>query len=287
MNNYIILNKITDIVCNNDIHVNKKFNVKSVEKFLYKFAKQNNNVYILYLTYDNTNLYYLVTRDNEKIRIQKLDYIDVVLYESFIRNKTVDERINNIIENAEKHFNKAGVNLTAEKISELKKMLKFIGNNVYYNNFFVKKASEILKQQLEADIDSYLNKNVINEQEGGVLIKMLEDHFENQKDPTASMILTGILEFIDLLLMLGSAIPIIGTPVDVLSILYAILRGTWTDIIPDLIGFIPVIGDVVGTIMKVFTKFTRISGKITKYTAKLNKLNKMAKKAKKALDVVG
>ena len=152
------------------------------------------------------------------------------------------------------------------------------------NNFFIKQFNTHLNKSIINEVTDYNQKNKINEQEGGILIKMLEDKLETMDSQVPSIILTGILEFIDLILLVLSAIPGAGIPFDIANIIFSILRGDFWGIIPSLIGFIPVLGDVVGTVMKVIAKVARIGGKIAKWTTKVNKITKVLTKVAKTTE---
>lgn len=271
MNNILVLHKVINLVSNNEYEPNKTFIIKYLDNFLHKFARQNqNNPYHISLTYNNTHLEYFIMYDNEtlKTKIYKLDSYDGILFQTLIRPKNTEQRINDIVISAQKILGDNALN--SEQIETFKQNLKVINNDKLFNDVFFKETNKCIIKNIKQ-----------NEQHGGVLIKMLEDYTEKLESPWPNIGLTVFLEIIDLILLVGSAVPLLGTPFDVASIIYYILRGDFWSIIPGVIDFIPVVGDVVGTVMKVFGKVGRMGSKIAKWSSKFNKVSKVGKFVKK------
>jgi hypothetical protein len=284
MDNKLVLNKVINVITNTEYVINKTFNVSNIYKFLNKFATNNNDsMYLLYITYNDKKLNYLVAYDvdKENIVIYTIDEYDIIIYETLVRKNDTDTRINNIINNTTTLLNRQNIKLSSGQKNTFKQKLLDLNNDKELNTTFINNFNREINKNIANEVYKYNKENNSNDQEGGILIKLLEDVFDALPTPIPGILLTCVLEFIDFVLMILSAIPFIGTPFDILSFIFAILRGDFALIIPILVGLIPIVGDMIGTVMKVVAKFTRITGKIGKYAAKFSKKIKINKGQKK------
>ena len=262
----MLLSSVINVIDNISNNFNIEINYELFEFIDKLIQKLDDSIYILVLNNNNIDSYYLCykksnsnSNSNSNSKIITLDKLDYVIYSTLIYDKSIDDRINNIIINSTNFIK----DLDGDT---LKKHLLYIHYNYYFNDIFFNNYNKLE-----------------NDQSGGFLIKLIEDGLDNMKNPVPGMLFGGFLEFIDFILMIASAIPVVGMPFDVASIIFFLLRGDIIGAIASAIEFVPVIGDVAGTGIKVVTKFFRIMGKISKYSKKFKNKNikKFLKKNKK------
>ena len=174
MNNNLTLNKVINIVNNTEKIINKSFYVSNINNFLNKFAQNNKEcIYLLYITFDNKQLSYMVTFDADanKTKISLFDKFDLIIYHSLIKQKTASERINDIVNNTNIILKIQNKNIDESQSADYIKYLNSIDNNQFLNNFFIKQFNTHLNKSIINEVTDYNQKNKINEQEGGILIK--------------------------------------------------------------------------------------------------------------------
>ena len=111
-----------------------------------------------------------------------------------------------------------------------------------------------------------LSKNKTINQKGGFLIWLFEKYgIDKIQNSTIRNILWGILEIIDLILLVLQSIPGLqllagaGFIIDVIAIVYSFLRLDMFGMVGGIVSIIPLFGDVLGAII-------RIIGKVKTYT---------------------
>lgn len=130
--------------------------------------------------------------------------------------------------------------------------------------------SEKLNKLSKETMDNYIQKG----QSGGIIIWLIEKAVSYYLPNWISFIFTGILEIIDIGLGIASAIPGLqavygaGVIIDVISIIYSILRFDIIGTIAGLISLIPGIGDIIGGVTKFLGKAGKYLFKGLKYVFK-------------------
>lgn len=275
--NTLILNKVINLVNHNETSPKKRFHVSSLNNFLIKFSLKNPKPHILNITYQDKEVNFMVVYDNDtlKTKIYTLDNIDLVFYHTIIKPKTIEQRINDIVKSTQTILGLQNKQFNNDELNTYIKYLNDIGSNTVLNDQFSKHLKTHLNKCILTDIKK--NNTLSGDQHGGLLIKMLEDNADNMESPWISIFLTGILEWFDFTLLIASAFPIIGIPFNIINIIFSILRGDFWSIPASLIDMIPIIGNIIGTIMKLVAKFSRISIKFNKWSMKFSKANKANK----------
>jgi hypothetical protein len=285
MSNILQLNSIYDVIKNKEYNINKTFNVKNIHMFLVKFILNNSNSsYLLCLSHNNIKYKFFVTYDidEQKPKIYSLDEIDYAIFQSIFNKKSRDKVIERIIKNALDIANKKNINITDEDIIIFKNNLNNIDEKL--STSIATDINNNLKSKLNDEIKLFnVNSNKINDQSGGIILGIIETALDALPIPIFGMLFTGVLEIIDFILMGLSALPVVGVPFDIASMIFAILRGQFTLLIPGIIGFIPVVGDGISTVWKFAAKVMRIVGKVSKYAKKF-KVNKVISHASDAVE---
>ena len=281
MENRLVLHKVINVINGKEHNINREFNVKNINLFLNKFILNNpESIFVLYLTHDNTNYNFLCVYDIDtgKPKFYNMDKTDVLLFETILKPMPINKKIDRIIKNANIILQNSNFNLTSEELNEFKDKLIKINEDKETNAEITNKINQNIKNKVIED----LTKSYITEQKGGIILAIIENALDAMPVPYFGMLFTGVLEVIDLILMGMSAIPVVGIPFDILSGVFALLRGQFTMLIPILFGFVPVVGDAGSTIMKFIAKVMRIAGKINKYK---KKFDKVASRVGTAVDV--
>jgi hypothetical protein len=285
MSNILQLNSVYDVVLNKEYIVNETFHVKNIHIFLVKFILNNqNSTYLLCLSHNDIKYKFFVAYDVEeqKPKIFSLDDIDYAIFQSIFHKKPKNEIINRIIENAINISNKKNIVITNEDINIFKNNLNNIDKNL--SKTIAKDINNSLKSKLNDEIKLFNDDNTkINDQSGGIILGIIENALDALPIPIFGMLFTGILEIIDFILMALSAIPVVGIPFDFASMIFAILRGQFTLLIPMIIGFIPAVGDAIGTVWRFAAKVMRIIGKVKKYSKKF-KVDKVISHTRDAVE---
>ena len=271
MENRLVLHKVINVINGKEHNINREFNVKNINLFLNKFILNNpESIFVLYLTHDNTNYNFLCVYDIDtgKPKFYNMDKTDVLLFETILKPMPINKKIDRIIKNANIILQNNNFNLTSEELNEFKDKLIKINEDKETNAEITNKINQNIKNKV---IEDFV-KSYITEQKGGIILAIIENALDAMPVPYFGMLFTGVLEVIDLILMGMSAIPVVGIPFDILSGVFALLRGQFMMLIPILFGFVPVVGDAGSTIMKFIAKVMRIGGKINKYKKKFDKV---------------
>ena len=288
MDNKLVLYKVINAISGKELEVNRTYCVQNIDNFLRKFILNNtNSIYILYFNHNNTNYNFMVAYDIDtgKPNIYELDEIDVLLFETILKPMTTEQKINRIVKNANKYLSKNDYFMDDQEMDHLKTNLLLLNDDKNVGQEIVNKVNKNIKQKIIMEInDSYsTSSEKLPDQQGGIILALIENALDALPVPYFGMLFTGILEIIDLILMGLSAIPVVGVPFDILSSIFAILRGQFMMLIPILIGFIPAVGDAASTMMKLVAKVLRIGKKINKYRKKFEKISS---RVNTAVDVV-
>jgi hypothetical protein len=200
--------------------------------------KQNKDEIYLYKFNDGKKYLSIKQHNNKIIEQSDNNNLPILLYHLHGKPKSKDKIIDSILKNTDKIIKENGIDISYDK-KKLKKYFK----------------------DLDKEVNNKSN-NVIN-QEGGIAIWLLEKTLKKYAPNFISKIFSGILEIIDIALIITTSIPGLhatgtGFILDIIAIIYAFLRFDTIGLIGSIISLVPVIGDILGAVIKV-------SGKIAQY----------------------
>lgn len=155
-------------------------------------------------------------------------------------------------------------------------------DNTYLNKLFGKVDTDI------HNINQEVKKHVCN----GAKVYRLVDHNYVQvggfimSDPDASTF-TKVLDLVQLILDIAGFIPAAGIPIDIASLVLALLRAQWMDALFSAINIIPLVGSFIGTPLKYISKASKLkdvadAAKLVDKAMDAKKLQKFADKANDA-----
>lgn len=266
-----------EIKCNLD-------NITDIYKFLYDlFQYQPRNTIYLY-KFDNDESYltgHLTDDDSflmEKLSNTAYDNIALTVIEYMCDNinnndnnelNIRDKKLNSIVNSIEKIASQHNINepIDKQKIKE----------------FLCQLESDPYKSQIMNARDQYIaelkkkNKSDNKIQEGGIIIWLFEKYLIPSLPDMVQTIFAGLFEIIDIILMIAAAIPFAIAPplvvveviIDVIALVWAILRFDIVGIVGSIVGFIPIIGGTFGIIIKVLGKVYKYMRKATKGVRKV------------------
>ena len=279
MNNTLILKNIKNIHTNTITSINTVYQIENDETITYPDVFQEKSHFYQVLrnitskycinephlidVYYNDNIYCLLaccyknSDDDEVVDIHKLDQFDIIIIDTIVTKKNKTEQYNNIINNINIIMNQYNHRLNSEQINKFYEALTTHNNNPNFNKLFQKSLLE--------SFDTYLTKNKTSTNDligGGFLLKPFEDYLENSNNPLLSIGVLGFIEWIDLVFSLISIFPPANIPINIISLIYTIIRGDIVGIIATLIAFIPVVGGIVASVIKFIAKLFTLIGKI-------------------------
>lgn len=154
---------------------------------------------------------------------------------------------------------------------------RLLMNNIFVQNLSDKKSvindriHKLCKTlDIHVDKDSSNNickvlnrENISDNQEGGVLLKMIDDSIRKNSPKWLSLLFSGFLELIDITLIILSSMPgtsviSTGRVIDITYILYTILRADVGGLFGGLLSLIPEIGKMTGLVVKVSNKMVSL-----------------------------
>jgi len=217
--------------------------------FLYKFNNESN-----YITAHNDKDFIIEPVNNEAEYKMIEEFCDV-------NCDNDDKKVQRIIDNVSKFANQNSININFDK-NEL-------------TDFLTKLKSDKNIQKVYKARDKYvrnLSETKINQQ-GGVVIWLIEKYMFPKLPSTIRMIFTSILEIIDAVLIVGISIPGLqfaaglGIIVDIISFIYCFLRFDVLGMVASLIALIPILGNIVGGFMRITAKSLKYYKKYKQYKA--------------------
>lgn len=244
--------------------------VKDIIKFMHDmFQYQPRNVIFLY-KFDN-NEQYLTAHNSEDFAMEKIDNPNILKILEHIFDIDYDDkekRIESIINNLSQFVKQNEMNVTIDK-DKLSNFMKKIETNPETQKVYEAKNNYI--------------ENIKPIQQGGVLIWLMEKYLMPKMPAMMQNIFFGILEIIDAILIVGISIPGLqlvagaGIIVDIVSFIYCFLRFDIIGMVASVIALIPIIGNIIGGIMRIGNKFMKYNKKYKDYKRK-QKLDKKKKR---------
>lgn len=249
--------------------------------FLYRlFDYQKKGILFLYTFDDNTK--YITAYDDDSFIIEKVEdglglKILEHVYDMNYYNK--EYKVQSIASNVIKLSEKNNIKIPVDK----EKLLNFIRS--LDEEEYSEEGKEVLearnkymeelvkKEEVER---KYKEKNI---QTGGVIIWAFEQYLLPKMPSILQTIIGGLLEIIDIALIVLSEIPVAGYAFDLIAIVYCFLRFDMIGMFGAIIMLIPVIGGIVGGAI-------RVMGKVYKYFKKYKKYHKVQKYGTKAHKIV-
>ena len=225
------------------------YKVADIQAFLNDIvnSQQENVAYLYKFTTDN----YLAIKSSTGNVIDKLSDIETVILENIF--------------NKDKYF-------VESIIQNVKVLMKQQNIN---EEFDENKARDLLKK-LDKHPETIKFKT---SQNGGVFIWMAEQYIIPKMPRPIQTIFTSIIEFIDIILIVGIAIPGlqlvgVGVIIDIVSLIYCFLRFDIIGMIASCIALIPVLGNILGGTMRVLSKVFRFYSKYRK-SKKIRRLRQL------------
>lgn len=265
--------------------INCNIKVSDDIKFIYDMFKyQPENILFIY-KFDN-NKKYITAYNSKEFMIESINNdseLDIIEHICDVDFDNKDVKIQKIMNNIDKFMIRNQIDIDVDK----SKLNKFI-NEIDVNPLWIANVDRVYNAR-----DDYTNKlkyKIVEEpinQKGGVLIWLMEKYLFPKLPSTIQTILSGILEIIDAILIIGISIPGLqfaagaGIIIDIISFVYCFLRFDVIGMIASLIAFIPIIGNIIGGVMRIGAKSFKYYGKFKDY--KKTKRNVQLKK-KKVLD---
>jgi hypothetical protein len=217
---------------------------------------------------------------NSKIDKQDLDKIYLYLFDGskYLSINSTNKVIEKVTDSTKLAtlwsiygLNGGSIDTTLHKLKLINKTHfdnKYIPTHTEYNDFINRVVNE-------------LNENNDNNQNGGVLLLHMQNSLNKILPDTAVFTIDILLDIIDLVLVLITAAPntsdpISGLQLNILSLIYSILRFDLLGTAASMISFVPLYGQLISLLVGT-------GSKINKYVTKYNKYNKYKENEKQAL----
>ena len=240
--------------------LNCMYETNDVIKFMYDmFERQPINVLLLYTFDDNSQ--YITAYDKKEFMLEKINNkAELGMIEAFCDTNCNDEekRIQRIIGGVFKFANQHNIKFSVNE-NDLRECLMKLKNEPD-----VKKVYDAR--------DNYISEvsKPVN-QEGGILIYLMEQKLFPKLSPKVRTVLESILEIIDAILIIGISIPGLqlvagaGIIVDIVSFIYCFLRFDVLGMIASVIALIPVLGNIIGGGLRITAKSLKYYKKYKQY----------------------
>lgn len=254
--------------------------VNDINKFLYDmFEYQPAEILYLY-KFDNGEKYITAYRDKDFLIEQIEDEFALKVIEHIydVDSDNKEKRVNRIADNMIIIAKQQKMNVEIDK-NKICDFLRQLDNNPLKEKVIEARDEYINKEREKQEL---AKKEWIKNQEGGVIIWALETYLFPKLPNIMQTILFGILEIIDILFMIASSIPfaifppliVVEVIIDIISLIWSILRFDVISIVGSIISFIPYIGGTIGSVVKII-------GKVYKYFKKAKKVVGIAKSGTK------
>ena len=230
------------------------------------FEYQPKDILFMYI-FDNSDKY-ITAHENDEFIIEKINddlglKILECVYDIDYDNK--EKKINSIVDKVIKLSAENNINIKIDK-QKLVDFIKKIDNsdNKYGKNVIIAQNKYINKM-----IEQSKEKEKVVQQ-GGILIWAFESYILPKLPSIMQNIFFGILEIIDIGLIILSSIPVAGFGFDLISILYCFLRFDMVGLFGSIVSLVPVVGDITGGLIRGMSKIFRYVTKYRKYRNRIN-----------------
>ncbi|QKF93642.1 hypothetical protein QKU48_gp0184 [Fadolivirus algeromassiliense] len=235
-------------------------------KFMYDMLDHQPNNVIFSYKFDDMEQFIVCRGDNDDFMIEKINdslHMKVIEHLCHIEYNKSYDRISSIVDNLTKLSEKYNFPIKFDKQQIIHMLNKL---NEGENKTKILEARDQYLAKLKKEEEEKKKSKNINQQ-GGILIWLIEDKLLPKLPKTVGLIIWGVFEIIDIVLLILASIPGLqlvygaGFVIDIISIVYCFLRFDIMGMVGGVVSIIPLVGDVLGAII-------RIIGKIKSYTRK-------------------
>lgn len=264
---------IKNILTKNKIECN--FPVNDLYTFLYRmFEYQQKDILFMYI-FDNSDKY-ITAHDNDEFIIEKVNndlWLEILERVYDIDYDDTDKKIDSMADRVIKLSvaNNIDIKIDKQKLVDFIKKMDNIDNK--YSTDIIIAQDKYINSMIEQHKNKEKEKKVKVVQQGGVLIWAFESYILPKLPSIMQNIFFGILEIIDIGLIILSSIPVVGFGFDLISILYCFLRFDMIGLFGAIVSLVPVVGDIGGGLIRGMSKIFRYVTKYRKYRNRINRIN--------------